>query len=154
MKKTFVFIYLVIFVIASVGTTSYFLYDIFANSNKVLTIELEDNQSSDIKLSIKDFYPGKKEEKIIKVSTDCENIKLTSIFNFPSTTSTMLEYLDLKVTAANETLCSGELKKAGFNVEFDNSIELNFEYSMALTIGNEAQGTELDYTITFEVEAR
>ena len=66
----------------------------------------------------------------------------------------MLEYLDLKVTAANETLYSGKLKKAGFNVEFDNSIELNFEYSMALTIGNEAQGTELDYTIIFEVEAR
>lgn len=58
MKKTFVFIYLVILVIASVGFTTYFLYDIFANSNKVLTIELEDNQSSDIKLSIKDFYPG------------------------------------------------------------------------------------------------
>ena len=82
MKKTFVFVYVVILVIASVGFTSYFLYDIFANSNKVLTIELEDNQSSDIKLSIKDFYLGKKEEKIIKVSTDCENIKLTSTFNF------------------------------------------------------------------------
>ena len=58
MKKTFVFIYLVILVIVSVGFTTYFLYDIFANSNKVLTIELEDNQSSDIKLSIKDFYPS------------------------------------------------------------------------------------------------
>ncbi len=117
--------------------------------NNQTTINLNGETVETLKMDIDGFYPGKTVDYNITLNGDATNDYIVSLKFYNDNGGALKKYLNVKITANNETLTKPlEDFLTGNSIYVGNGVKkITISYMMPIETGDEAQGASVSFFV-------